>query len=339
MKAAVLYGPGGPDAFSIEQVEVPVCARDEVLIKVEACGVSYRDVVERNGTYRRDVSFPLIIGLEISGIVVSVGENVQDLQSGDHICTKAFSSCGRCRFCRSGRETTCQQRLPVRGGYAEFVSLPQDACVRVPTAIPFEQSCSLGPGAGVALNAVRDVAEVKVGETVLITGAAGGVGYPAVQIARSAGARVLAVTRSAAKEAHLIEAGADAVIVSPSGADFSVEVRERTGGEGVDVVIDTIGSRVFHAAFDSLALHGRYAVVGQLFGEKTEINLARIFFKRAAFLGVGSVSRVQLADAVALLGRGMLTQRVDRILPLDAVAEAHGIVERGEAVGRIVLKP
>lgn len=339
MKAAILHGAGPPDAFVLEDVPVPTVGSDEVLVKVEACGVSYRDVVERNGTYRRDVVWPAVLGLEISGTVVELGRAVLELAVGDHVCSKAFISCGACRLCRSGRETTCRRRRPVKGGYAEYVALPQDAFVKVPSAIPFEVSCSLGPGAGVALNALRDTARVQIGETVLVTGATGGVGVPSVQIAKACGAHVIAVTRSAAKRDFLVGIGADEVVIAGDGENFAGEVRDLTDGEGVDIVVDNVGSRVFDACFDSLAVHGRYAMVGQLFGEDISINPARIFFKRAQILGVGSVSRAQLADAIALAARGIVTPQVSRVLPLSEVAQAHEIVEGGAASGRVVLKP
>jgi acryloyl-coenzyme A reductase len=339
MLAAVLHQAGPPDVFSIEDVPVPAPGAGELLVKVEACGVSYRDVVERNGTYRRDVVFPTIPGLEISGTVVALGPGATGFAPGDHVCTKAFISCGHCRLCRNGRETTCWARRPVRGGYAEYVALPQDAFVRVPGELPFEVSCSLGPGAGVALNAVRDVAKVRIGETVLVTGASGGVGMPAVQIARASGARVIAVSRSEEKRALLERLGAHEVIVDPTGRAFAEEARRLTGGDGVDVVIDNVGSRVFGACFDSLAVHGRYAMVGQLFGENISINPARIFFKRAQILGVGSVSRTQLEDVVALALAGVVTPEIAELVPLREVARAHAIVEGGAAAGRLVLKP
>ena len=339
MKAAVLHGPGPSDVFALEDVPIPEPGADEVLVKVEACGVSYRDVVERNGTYRRDVTFPTILGLEISGTVARKGEAVIDLEIGDHVCSKAFISCGRCRLCRNGRETTCRRRRPVKGGYAEFVALPQDAFVKVAADLPFELTCSLGPGAGVALNALRDTARVQIGETVLVTGATGGVGVPSVQIAKASGAVVLAVTRSEDKRAFLEQIGADHVIVAAAGEDFSKEVRRLTNGDGVDVVVDNVGSAVFDACFDSLAVHGRYAMVGQLFGKEIRINPARIFFKRAALVGVGSVSRSQLEDAIALAARGVVTPQVNQMLPLSEAAKAHEIVEGGAVSGRVVLKP
>jgi len=339
MRAAVLHAPGPPTAFSLEDVAVPKLGRNDLLIKVAACGVSSKDIVERNGTYRRDMTFPIIIGMEVSGTVVERGDDVSDLKIGDRICTKAFSSCGRCRFCRNGRETTCLERRPVRGGYGEFAAIDADACVKLPSHISNEVGCTLGPAAGVALNGVRDTAKVRLGETVLVTGASGGVGLPALQLAKSAGARVIALTRSVEKKAALLEEGADEVVVAASGDDFSNQVRGVTNGEGVDVIIDTIGSRVFKAGFDSLGLHGRYVLVGQLFGEEVSINLARIFFKRATILSVGSVSRTQLEDTIRLAARGQVRPRIAKVLPLAEIARAHEMVERSEVSGRVIVVP
>jgi len=337
MRAAILHAAGPPTAFSLEETPVPAPNRGEVLVRVHACGVSYRDVVERNGTYKRDVTFPLIIGIEISGVVEKCGDGVATLKPGDHVCSKAFSSCGNCRYCRNGRETTCLQRKPVRGGYAEYVALPEDAFVKFPASLPFEVACTLGAGAGVALNAVRDTAKTEIGDRVLVTGATGGVGLPAVQLAKLAGAEVIALTRSDAKRDLLERAGADHIVVSSG--DFSKDVRTVTDGEGADVIIDTVGSRLFDAAYNSLALHGRYAFVGQLFGEKISINPARIFFKRAQLLGVGSVSRAQLTDVVKLAAAGKVRPEIGKVMPLNDIAEAHRLLEESSVSGRIVIQP
>lgn len=339
MKAAVLNGPGGPDAFVLTDLPEPEVGPSDVLVEVKACGVSSRDVVERNGTYRRDVQFPLVIGLEISGVVRAVGRRVTSVKPGDHVCSKAFSSCGFCHYCRTGRESTCLQRKPVRGGYSELTCLPEDAWVRVPDHVSFEASCSLGPAAAVALNAVRDTARTGLGDHVLVTGASGGVGLYSVQLARLSGATTIAFTRSREKADILIGLGADHVVVADQGGKFSRDVRALTGDRGADVVIDNVGSRVFHEAFDSLALHGRYAMVGQLFGETVDINLARVFFKRASLLGVGSVSRAQLSVVIELTAAGRLSPYIAEVLPLKDVSRAHQLVESGQVTGRVILKP
>lgn len=341
MRAAVVHGPGGPEVLRLEDVPEPTIGPEDALVRVEGCGVSSHDVVARNGTYRRGIEFPIVLGIEVAGTIEAVGERVSDLEVGDRVASKPWHSCGVCRFCRNGMETSCVRRRSVgEGGYAEYIALPAETLVRVPEGVPPEVAAILGAAAGVALNAVRDVAGARIGEDVLVTGASGGVGSSAVQVARLVGARVIAQTRSEEKRGDLVDAGADEVIVVPDPADdFSSRVKELTGGKGADVVVDTVGSRVFNAAFRSLAMNGRYAVVGQLFGEEVSINLARVFFKRAQLLGVGSVSRTQLEDAARLVAVGRIRPRVARVVPLEEIAEAHRLVEDGSLTGRVVVAP
>lgn len=329
---------GEPSVLAVEEVPVPRPARGEVLVKVAATGVSYHDIVQRNGTMRRMTKLPMILGFEIAGIVEELGPDVKYLQVGDSICTKAFQSCGMCRFCRTSMETSCLERRPIHGGYAEYVALPEEVCVRVPEGLSLDIACVLGPATGVALNAVRDVGKVRLGETVLVTGATGGVGLPAVELAKMAGATVVALTRSAEKAQALLGIGADHAIVIEEGVDFSSQVRAFQP-RGMDVIIDTVGSKVFTPAFKSLALGGRYVMVGQLAREEISINPAFIFFQRAQILGVGSVRRDQLEDAVQLAASGRVLPRIAIRLPLESAAEAHLLAEKGEQFGRIILQP
>lgn len=329
---------GEPSVLVVEDVAIPRPERDEVLVKVAASGVSYHDIVQRNGTMRRMTKLPMILGFEIAGTIEEVGADVKHLQVGDRICTKAFHSCGMCRFCRTSMETSCLERRPIHGGYAEYVALPEEVCVRLPEGLDLDVACVLGPATGVALNAVRDVGKVRLGETVLVTGATGGVGLPAVELAKMAGATVIALTRSAEKAQALLNTGADNAIVIEDGVDFSKQIRELQP-RGIDVIIDTVGSKVFTPAFKSLALGGRYVMVGQLAREEISINPAFIFFQRAQILGVGSVRRDQLEDAVKLATSGRVLPKIAIRLPLERAAEAHSLAEKGEQFGRIVLQP
>jgi NADPH:quinone reductase-like Zn-dependent oxidoreductase len=339
MRAVVMREQGPPSVLKLEDWPVPVPGPEEALVKVAAVGVSYHDIVERNGTYQRGVKLPMVMGYEVAGTVERVGSAVQSLKPGDRVCCKPFQSCGRCRLCRNGMETACRQRRAVTGGYAEYVVIAEEALVKIPPAIDFKVACMLGAATGVALNAVRDVAKVRVGETVLVTGASGGLGLPTIEIALASGATVLAHTRSEAKRAALAAAGAQHVVVAGEGEDFSKSVKAMTDDLGVDVVIDNVGSRVFAPAFRSLGVGGRYAFVGQLFREEISINPAYIFFKRAQLLGVGSVRRDQLEDAVRLVAAGKVHPRVAAVFQLEQVVAAHTLVESGGAVGRVVLVP
>lgn len=339
MRAVVIRQAGPPSVLQLEDWPRPDIRPHEVLVKVGAVGVSYHDVVERNGAYQRGVHFPMVMGMEIAGTVEQAGALVRGLKPGDRVCCKPFHSCGMCRLCRNGMETACRQRRAVTGGYAEYAALAEETLVKIPDTIDFPTACMLGAATGVALNAVRDVAKVRLGDSVLVTGASGGLGLPTIELARAAGARVIALTRSPDKRAALTGAGAHEAVVAGDGADFSEEVKTLTGGDGVDVVIDNVGSRVFTPAFKALAVGGRYAFVGQLFREDIAINPARIFFKRAHLIGVGSVRRDQLEDAVRLVAAGVVHPKVAQIFRLDQAAAAHALVESGAVVGRVVLQP
>lgn len=339
MKAIMMRETGPAHVLKMEDVDEPAIGPRDVLVKVAAVGVTYHDVVQRNGTMRRHAELPMILGYEIAGSVEQIGAEVKTLKRGDRVCTKAFQSCGMCRYCRNSMETSCVERKPVHGGYAEKAALAEEVCVKIPDNVSYEQACMCGPAVGVALNAVRDAGAVRLGETVLVTGASGGVGLPSVQIARASGARVIALTRSEHKKQALLAAGASEIVVADEGDDFSKTVRAFTQGSGVDVVIDNVGSRVFKPSFKSLALGGRYIMVGQLFREEILINPAFIFFQRAKIQGVGSVRRDQLEDAVALVADGLVKPVIAKTLPLAEVARAHELVEAGAEIGRIVLTP
>lgn len=339
MKAIVLRENGDPSVLKLEEWPEPVAGPGEVIVEVGAVGVPYHDIVERNGTLRPGHGLPKILGNEIAGTVVALGSGVDSLAVGDRVCATGFSTCGRCKYCRTGRETACPDRRVVSGGYAERVAIPESALVPIPEALDFPAACMLGSSTAVALGALRDIAGLKLGETVLVTGASGGVGLPAIEIARAAGARAIGITRSSDKVEAIRGAGADDVIVAPDGADFSKQVNELTGGTGVDVVVDTVGSRVFKPAFKSLGITGRYLVIGQLFREEISINPAHILFKCAAIHGVTNARRDQLADVVELVAEGRVHSRIAKIMSLADAAEAHALVESGAVVGRVVLVP
>lgn len=339
MKAVVMRENGAPTVLRPEDWPDPVPAPHEALVRVGAVGVPYHDIVERNGTLRPGHGLPKILGNEIAGTVIALGDAVRGLAPGTRVAAKGFHTCGQCRFCRTGRETACPERKVVTGGYAELAAIAAEALVPIPDALGFPEACMLGSSTAVALSALRDLGKVRLGETVLVTGASGGVGLPAMEIARVAGARVIAVSRSPAKAGVLKALGADEVVVAADGEDFSKQVMALTGGDGVEIVVDTVGSRVFTPAFRSLAMYGRYLVIGQLSREEVALNPARILFRCATIIGVTNARRDQLADAIRLVAEGRLHPKVAAVLPLAEAARAHAMVEEGGQIGRVVLTP
>lgn len=345
MKAIVQQEVGAPDVLELREIPEPEVRPTDVLIRVTACGVCYHDVVVRNGVFRRLVHLPLVPGHEVAGVVDKVGSAIRHLKIGDRVCTlQRRSVCGYCRECRAGFEVNCLNRefmgdAHLNGGYAELVAVSENCVALVPDSIPLEHAAIVACAIGTALNAIRDVAKLRLGESVLITGASGGQGAHGVQIARASGAHVVAVVSSEAKAAAVRELGAHDVIVVPQGADFSQQVRAVTGDRGVDVVIDNVGAAIFDSIRKSLGKHGRWVLVGALSGETAAFNPAQMFLHDISLLSAVSCSRRQLEDALTLVERGLVRPLVSDVLPLSKAAQAHAALERSGVMGRMILKP
>jgi acryloyl-coenzyme A reductase len=317
----------------------------EIRIAVTTCGVCFHDVVVRNGTFRRGVELPVILGHEVAGTIEKLGSEVQGLRTGELVATTIHSHvCGHCRHCRNGHENSCAERVflgdaGLNGGYAELVCVDADAALPVPAGVSADQAAITACTIGTELNALRDVGRVRLGESVLITGAGGGLGLHGVQLARLAGAVTIAVTTSAEKAARIRAMGADEVVVTGRGEDFSAEVRRLTDGRGVDVVIDNVGSPVFEAVRRSAAYDARIVLVGQLTGDFITLNPAQLFLRNVSLLSAKGVSRSQFADALDLVARGRIKPAIEDAYRLEDAARAHERVEAGLVTGRLLLKP
>ena len=345
MKAMVIHQPGGTEVLSLERVPDPTAGQKDVIIKVDACGVCFHDIVTRNGTLKFGVQMPCILGHEISGTVVDVGRDVRAFRKGDRVATvQRFHICGACRYCRTGRETLCPERkftgdLGMVGGYAEYVAIEDDNVAPVPEGVPLQDAAIVACAIGTILNAIREIGKLQPGETALVTGAGGGLGMHAVQLARLAGALVIAQTTSREKADQIRGLGAHTVIVHARGEDFSGAVKKATGGAGVDVAIDNVGSQLFEPIRRSMGIGGRWIMIGQLTGEFVPFNPAQLFLKNVSMLSATSTTRKQLVDCLALVARGVIKPIVSLALPLEQAARAHELVESGKSAGRVVLRP
>jgi acryloyl-coenzyme A reductase len=345
MKAVLVTKPGGVDALEYTTVPDPTPAPDEVVIKVYRCGVCFHDLVTRNGTLKAGVKMPCVLGHEVAGEVVARGSQVTTAKVGHRVATTQRSYiCGHCRFCRSGFEALCPTRIFMgdhgyNGGYAEYLAVSERCVTAIPDGVSYDSAAIASCAIGTGLNAIRDVGRVQMGESVLVTGAGGGLGVHAIQLARLAGAFVIAQTTSPEKAAALKALGADAVVVHARGEDFSEQVREATGGRGVDVVVDNVGTALFAGIRKSLAIQGRWLLIGQLSGEFVPFNPAQLFLKNQSMLSVTSTSKRQLEDVLQLLSQEKLSACIDQTYPLDEAHLAHTRLEGGRAIGRQLLTP
>lgn len=344
MKAIVVREVGGPDVLRLETVPDPTPRSHEIIIEVEASGVCFHDIVTRNGTLKAGISLPFIPGHEVAGTVVACGSEVAGIKIGDRVATTQRSfTCGYCRYCRSEREPLCAEAVfmgdaGLNGGYAQYTATSAATVVPVPDGVDLAQAAIAACAIGTVLHAVRSVGQVRLGETVLITGAGGGLGIHALQLAREAGATVIAQTTSAAKVASITEAGAHHVVLGNDQATIEA-IRAHTGGLGVNVAIDTVGTPVFKLVRRSMAPGGRWVLVGQVNGDFVPFNPAQLFLRGISLLSATSTTRSELADTLELIRRGRVRPLISQELPLAAAARAHALLETGQAHGRLILRP
>jgi D-arabinose 1-dehydrogenase-like Zn-dependent alcohol dehydrogenase len=342
MDAVVLTQFGAASYLAVQSVPDPRPGPGEVLLRVRACGVCYHDVINRRGSLPR-TCVPAILGHEVAGEVIEVGPGVTGWKVGDRAATLQRLSCGKCPSCRSGRGSLCKHDNrffgeELAGGYATRMVAPIAGIGHVPEGMPWEVAATVCCTAGTAVHVVRTRGRVQHGETVLVTGASGGVGLQTVQLARLDGAHVIAVTSSDDKVEALKNAGAHEVVVSPS-LDFSRDVRKLTGGDGVQVAIEIVGSATFAQTLKAMAPGGRVVVVGNLESGTVELNPGLVIVKELEIIGAYATTQAELEAALQLTHQGLLTPFVTEVLPLREAASAHVRLENRKVAGRLVLSP
>ena len=342
MRALYVKQAGDPPVLEIRDVPIPEAGPRQVLVHVTACGFCHHDRSVMAGLLRRGVAPAVILGHEISGVVETAGSDVTGLKTGDRVVSILTEACGRCDRCDNGREHRCREGQGIGhgrdGGFAEYVALSEYSLVKLPEGLDPVGAALLACPMGVALQAVRETAQVAPGETVVVTGAGGGLGLHAVQAAAALGARVLAVSSSPEKENALRELGA-AEVLEINGLDFAELVMAMTGDEGADVVIDTVGSALFPSTLRSLAQYGRLVLLGEVLGQHISLNSAEIIFRDARLIGASGVSRATVEQAVLMALEGRLRTVVDLEMPLEQATDAYRLVSERRPTGRIVLLP
>jgi NADPH:quinone reductase-like Zn-dependent oxidoreductase len=318
MKAAVYDNPGPPSVLKYVDVPDPVCGADEVLIRVEAISIEGGDLINRRSTSQ----VPLwVVGYAAAGTVVSVGEDVTTRAVGDKVA--AFS---------------------MEGSHAELWAVAASRTWPVPAGLDMARAAALPISFGSAYHSVVTRGAVGIGETILIHAAAGGVGLAAVQLAKRAGATVIAVASASERQARLIELGATFVIDRLQ-HDVVEEARRLTNGKGVDLVIDPVGSTL-QASLSALAQEGRLVFLGNAGGGKLDVDLWQPMQNNQTLHGVfmGSIFERPsvhgtVDDLLATAAAGKIDVVIDRSFALEDAAHAHDYAEAAKPLGRIVMTP
>src|SRR5581483_505032 len=304
MLAARYHGPGS--GLVLEEVAVPTPGPGEAVVRVAAAGVCHTELQFLAGTLNLGVT-PLTLGHEIAGTVASVGPAVRAVAPGDRVVVYYYAPCGECDWCARGHENLCpntaeQVGFTADGGFAPYVRVPARNLVAVPEGLPLDEAATVGCSVATALHAVRAVARVRLGETAVVYGV-GAVGFALVQLARLAGARVIAVGRTPEKLELARALGADAV-VSAAREDPVAAVLALTNGEGADAVFEGVASaETMDHAVRMLRRRGRLVFVG--YGaDPFVVNPLLLVLREAQVLGAVGNTLAELREAVALAASG-----------------------------------
>ena len=276
MKAIRFHEYGGTDVLRFEDVPQPEPAPGEVVVRVRAAAVNHLDLDLRSGTSRISLVLPHTPGMEFAGEVALVGDGVVGVSPGDRTVAFYQAGCGKCRFCLAGEDSLCPASrllgVQLPGGYAEYAAVEAARLRPLPDGLSYPEAASFQVAMGAAWHALIGRAGLRRGETVFVSAAGSGVGTAAIQIARLAGARVIAAATGEEKLERARALGAD-VALDYRTRDFAEAVRAETGGEGVDVAIEHVGGAVFGEALECLGPSGRIVVLGGHAGEVVPLDL------------------------------------------------------------------
>jgi propanol-preferring alcohol dehydrogenase len=338
MKAVRYTGPREPLVLADVPRREP--APGEVLVRVTAAGICHTELHFLSGLLDLGVA-PLTLGHEVVGRVAAVGAGVDAARVGERVIVYYYVGCGRCRHCRVGDEQLCpalaaEYGFLSDGGYAEYVTVPARNCVPLPDAVSDVDAAPIGCGVTTAVHAAN-LAALAPGEWAVVYGV-GGVGLGLVQLARSRGARVIAVSRTAAKLALATELGAEHAVDAGAG-DPAERIRALTGGQGADVIFECVGTaETMRAASAALGRRGRLVFVGYSADSFSVHPIQLVVFEQRV-LGTVGATLGDLHEAVDLVARGVVRTVVDRTLPLDRFQDGLDALARGELLGRAVLVP
>lgn len=315
---------GVAEVLKPAQRPLPLLANGQVLIKVAAAGVNYADVMQRQGSYPPPAGASDIPGLEVSGTIAAVADDVTDWQCGDAVCA-----------------------LVSGGGYAQYCLADAGSVLPIPTGLDFIQAAGLPETFFTVWNNVFDSARLQAGETLLLHGGSSGIGTTAIQLAKAFGAKVIVTAGSEEKCRFCETLGADAAINYRS-RDFVAEVNVFTNGKGVDVILDMVGGDYFPRNLKCMGFDARLVHIALQNGIKSEINLLPVMLKRLTITGAtlrardcvfkASIARQLQAQVWPLLGNAQIKPVIHSIFPLAEAYKAHQLMESSQHIGKIILK-
>lgn len=341
MKAIYFERHGGPEVLQYGDRPAPDIRPGSVRIDVHAAALNHIDIFLRRGMPGLKIDLPHIPGCDAAGIVSEVGEGVTGVAVGERVLMDPSIACGQCEFCLRGDASQCVTYQLVgemtSGTCCEEIVVPAANAIRFPDSMSFEEAASLPLVFVTAWRMLITRGRLRAGETILIRGAAAGVGIACIQIAKVAGARVLAAASTPEKLDVCRSLGAD-VLIDSSGEDVVRRVRAETGKRGVDVVVDYVGKDTWVDSLRCLSRGGRLVTCGATTGYNPEEDLRHIFYRQLEVIGSTMGSRNELMAALNLVFAGRMRPVVGAVYAIKDIAAAHAAMEDRRAIGKIAIR-
>ena len=319
------HGTGGaPDCLRQAEREMAAPAGRQVLIEVAYAGVNRPDVLQRSGSYPPPPGASPYLGLEVAGTIVAVGPDATRWQVGDRVCA-----------------------LTPGGGYAQYCLADERHCLPVPRGLDLLSAAAIPENYFTVWTNVFERARLAAGEKFLVHGGSSGIGLTAIQLARAFGAEVWTTVGNQEKAEACLKAGAQHALIYRD-TDFEAEVRQATGGQGVDVILDMVGGAYINKNIRLLAVNGRLVQIAFLEGSKAEIDALPIMTKRLSFTGStlrprsdedkGAIAQALADKVLPLMEQGRCLPLIHQVFPLEEAAQAHALMESSRHIGKIMLK-
>lgn len=343
MDAVVLKGHGDLEQVAFGQIPIPDIGEDEVLVEVKAASLNRLDLWVVEGWRGLNLQFPHVLGSDGAGVITQVGAEIEGFAPGDRVAINPTLSCGDCHFCAAGKDNMCDEFAlfgeHIPGFFGQFQAVPRRNLLPLPDHVSYERAAAASLVYVTAWHSLISVGKFKAGEDILVIGAGGGVNSASIDIAKLAGARRILVVGSSEKKLKLARRLGATTTINRNEVAWDKAVYQSTEKQGVDVVIDNVGSATFTKSLRALKRGGRLLTIGNSSGARFELDNRYIFGKHLSILGSTMGPRQDYEAVMRLVFNGQLKPEIDSTFPLSDGPAALRQLEEGDVAGKLLLRP
>ncbi|WP_397475840.1 alcohol dehydrogenase catalytic domain-containing protein [Pusillimonas sp.] len=340
MRAALIRRHGDPGVLQLEDVAVPEPGAGELLVRMLSTSVNHRDVWIRKGHPHPAyyVDLPVVLGVDVCGVVEKTGSGVGEaFKAGDRIIANPYQPCGKCEQCRRGEFQYCPNFTVYNGSYAEYAVIPAINAVKLAESVPITHAAAFPNSYITAWQMLVGKAKVSPADTVFVWAGTSGLGSAAIEIAKLAGARVIASAGTEAKLRMLESYEPDLIVdhYKPGMVDL---VMDYTEGRGASIVFEHVGKASWKRSLELCAVGGTIVTAGATSGDEVTMDITYAFVKQIKIMGSRLGTMKDLSDSVRHLNSGYFKPLIGKTLPLEDIAHAHELMEAGKIIGKIILE-